>query len=278
MPDYGGQYNLTAPSLADKQVAALQLDSAGRLVTVNSSLIPGTNPTSLGKAEDAAHTTGDTGVMVLGVRNDGFATLTSADGDYTAVATNGQGMLMIAGASGAFNAATASAITKAEDAAHTTGDSGVMMLGVRNDTNASATSATGDYGYIQIDPTGSVVTKPYSPAATDWQYAAAASGIVNTTTAVTVKAAGGAGLRNYITGMCIMADALGAATELVVRDGAAGTVIYRTKITTAGLPNGRQINFPTPLKGTAATLLEIATLTASVTGAVYVNMQGYVGP
>lgn len=44
-------------------------------------VIPGTAATSLGKAEDAAHTTGDTGVMALGVRNDGGAA-SAANGDY----------------------------------------------------------------------------------------------------------------------------------------------------------------------------------------------------
>lgn len=112
----------------------------------------------------------------------------------------------------------------------------------------------------------------------DWSYAAAASGISNTTTAVTVKAAAGAGLRNYITQIQISSDALGAATELCIRDGAGGTVLWRTKIGTAGYPNGFQTSFPTPLRGTANTLLEVVTLTASVTGAVFFNSQGYIAP
>lgn len=108
-----------------------------------------------------------------------------------------------------------------------------------------------------------------------WTYSAAASGIVNTTTAVTFKAAH-ASLRNYVTSIQIMSEALGAATELAIRDGAGGTVLWRTKIGTGGIVSGLSINFPVPLKGTAATLLEVVTLTASVTGAVYFNAQGYV--
>ena len=38
------------------------------------------------------------------------------------------------------------------------------------------------------------------------------------------------------------------------------------------------IKFDNPLKSTAATLLEVVTLTASGTGAVYVNAQGYIAP
>ena len=43
---------------------------------------PGVAATSLGKAEDAAHTSGDTGVMTLGVRRDTPSTLAGTDGDY----------------------------------------------------------------------------------------------------------------------------------------------------------------------------------------------------
>jgi hypothetical protein len=109
-----------------------------------------------------------------------------------------------------------------------------------------------------------------------WQYAAAASGIVNTTTAVTIKAAAAAGIRNYIKTLTIPHDALGGVTEFAVRDGASGTVIYRGKLqitATEGVP----ITFDPPLRGTAATLLEVVTLTA-VTGGVYPNATGYVAP
>lgn len=122
-----------------------------------------------------------------------------------------------------------------------------------------------------------VIAVPGVPAS-PWSYAAAASGIVNTTTAVTIKTAAGAGLRNYISSIDIVAEALGTATEVAIRDGAGGTVIWRMKIGTGGLTGGRQIQFLTPLRSTANTLLEVVTLTASTTGAVYFNAQGFVGP
>lgn len=109
-----------------------------------------------------------------------------------------------------------------------------------------------------------------------WQYAAAAGGLSNTTTAVTVCPAQGAGLRCYMTNLQLDTSALGVATEVVVRDGAAGTVIWRGLVGTAGVP-AENIVFSTPLKGTANTLMEVATLTASVTGSVYVNTQGFNG-
>lgn len=48
-------------------------------------IIPGTGATNLGKAEDAAHTTGDTGVMVLGVRNDANLAFADTDLDYAPI-------------------------------------------------------------------------------------------------------------------------------------------------------------------------------------------------
>ena len=44
-----------------------------------------------GLAEDAAHTTGDTGVMALAVRNDAATSLSGTDGDYSPVAVTAQG-------------------------------------------------------------------------------------------------------------------------------------------------------------------------------------------
>jgi hypothetical protein len=159
--------------------------------------------------------------------------------------------------------------------AHSSASSGApVRIGGRVNTTLDTTLIQGDASDVMITSAGQVIQKPFGSAENDWQYAAAASGIVNTTTAVTIKAAGAASIRNFITAITIMAEALGAATELVIRDGAAGTVIFRTKIPTTGLPT-TNIEFPTPLKGTAATLLEVATLTASVTGAVYVNARGY---
>lgn len=59
-------------------------------------VIPGVTATSLGKAEDAAHVSGDTGVSVLFVRNDGnAATLTSADADYTTPSVTSDGSVHV---------------------------------------------------------------------------------------------------------------------------------------------------------------------------------------
>jgi len=125
---------------------------------------------------------------------------------------------------------------------------------------------------------GRLITRPHSIPENEWQYAAASGGIANTTTAVTIVAAQAAGVRNYLTSLQLSSDALGAATEIAIRDGAGGTVLWRGKIGTAGIAGVITIQFSDPLKSTAATLLEVVTLSASVFGGVYVNAQGYKAP
>lgn len=124
---------------------------------------------------------------------------------------------------------------------------------------------------------GKLIVRPHSIPENEWKYAAASGGIANTTTGVTLAAAGGAGLSVYITSMQLQAEALTNATEVAIRDGAGGTVVWRSKIGTSGLPL-TQIGFEDPIKGTANTLLEFVTLTASGAGAVYINAQGYYAP
>lgn len=144
-------------------------------------------------------------------------------------------------------------------------------------TSPDTTLAANDVCWHTMTSGGALLTTPYGLPEVQWQYAAAASGIVNTTTAVTFKAAAGAGLRNYCTSIDIMWEALTNATELAIRDGASGTVIWRTKIP-SGVAGSKSVTFPVPLKGTAATLMEVVTLTASVAGAVYFNATGFVAP
>ena len=64
------------------------------------SIVPGTGATNLGKAEDAAHSSGDVGVMPLAVRNDDIAALGGADGDYATLQVNAAGALYTNDASG----------------------------------------------------------------------------------------------------------------------------------------------------------------------------------
>lgn len=152
-----------------------------------------------------------------------------------------------------------------------------FVTGATSTTN-SLLMGVGGYGFngttwdrVRGDTVG-ISTQP-GLVATHWTYAAAANGITNTTTAVTVKATAGASVRNVITSIQVSAGTLGAATEVVIRDGAAGTVLWRIFVGTGGI--NANFTLPVPIFGTANTLLEVATLTATVTGGVYVNLQGF---
>lgn len=123
---------------------------------------------------------------------------------------------------------------------------------------------------------GRLVVRPHSIPENEWSYAAASGGRSNTTTALIIKTAAGEGVRNYVTSIQVMSEELTNATELTIENGD-GTVLWRTKITTAGLPVA-QIRFDNPIGSTANQSLRVRTVTASGTGAVYVNAQGYVAP
>jgi hypothetical protein len=129
--------------------------------------------------------------------------------------------------------------------------------------------------YPALTEEGHTIVRQNSQPQLCWSFASIASGILNTTVATTIKAAV-AGQRGNLASLQIQHEPLGAATELVVRDGAAGAVMFRMKLplTTAQAPI--LIHFNPPLRQAAVnTLMEVATLTASITGAVYVNAQGF---
>jgi len=156
--------------------------------------------------------------------------------------------------------------------------SNVVPTGIeaRTSSKTSVSNATNTRPIATVD--GRQVIRLNSIPENEWQYAAASGGITNTTTAATLVAAQAAGVRNYLTSLQISSDVLGAATEIAIRDGAGGTVLWRGKIGTAGIAGVSTIQFSDPLKSTAATLLEVVTLSASVFGGVYVNAQGYIAP
>jgi hypothetical protein len=114
-----------------------------------------------------------------------------------------------------------------------------------------------------------------SPLANGWSYAAASGGIENTSD-VAIKAAAGVGRYNYLTSIQLMNADDTVGTEVVVKDGS--TVIYRTYLpamaaSTAPVPV--QVHFNPPLVGSNNTALNVAAITTSAK--IYVNAQGYVG-
>jgi hypothetical protein len=171
-----GKYKIavdTANVADGDSIASYLVDSAGTLLTstlvgadqsldvnVTQSVLPtgaATETTlasvlselqALSHAEDAAHTSGDLGVMSLAVRNDAGTPL-AADGDYIPLTTDSSGALRVVG-----TFSVDFSFDYAEDSAHTTGDVGAFTLAVRRDTRTSGVSADGDYASFNVNANG----------------------------------------------------------------------------------------------------------------------------
>lgn len=108
---------------------------------------------------------------------------------------------------------------------------------------------------------------------TDWVYTPPAGGYTNSTSDVAIKAAAGAGIRNYITSMQIGAGvALATASELVIKS--ASTIIWRMSLPAAVIAP-INIIFDPPLVSAANEALNIAAVTQFATGNLSVNARGY---
>jgi hypothetical protein len=170
--------------------AANQATIIGHLDGVEGLL--GAGASGLGKAEDSAHSSGDVGTFILGVRNENASALSDTEGDYTPIAVDRFGSVVIsstwpedepwisaswvnmigavrndAGATLTSTDGDISTISvdgagrlrvaaeKAEDAPHTTGDIGVMALAVRSDSQ-TVTGADGDYVPLLVNSSGAL--------------------------------------------------------------------------------------------------------------------------
>jgi hypothetical protein len=161
---------------ADGDYSPLQVDSSGRLRV----LADLTASFDFTYAEDSAHTDGDVGAFVLAVRQDTLASSTSADGDYGAFKQTSLGELYVhdASANASLDAietdvaaietelldqgttldsilSELQGLSHAEDAAHVSGDLGIMSLAVRNDAG-TALAADGDYIPLSTDANGNL--------------------------------------------------------------------------------------------------------------------------
>lgn len=114
------------------------------------SIIPGTGATNLGKAEDAAHTTGDVGVMTLAVRQD-TQTDFGADGDYVPLSINADGELRV-------TSSASTGVTHTDDAAFTVAtDDGVPAFAMFDDSTPDSVDE-GDAGILRMSANRNLYT------------------------------------------------------------------------------------------------------------------------
>lgn len=134
------------------------VDANGDLqVVIPNSIVPGTGATNLGKAEDGGSAGGDTLVGVAAVQDAALSALGSVDGDYTWLRVDANGALWTQLAA---PGTAATDLAKAEDDPHATGDVGIAVWGVRQNT-PTALAADGDYQPFIFDTNGRLhVTDP----------------------------------------------------------------------------------------------------------------------
>jgi hypothetical protein len=128
--------------------------SAQNIATIGTSIVPGVSATHLGKAEDAAHASGDTGVAVWAVRTDTLAASSGTTGDYEPFHTDSVGALW-----------TRSAGELVDDAAFTPGTSRVMPMGMQADETATDSVDEGDVGAPRMTLDRKQIVTTYAHAA-----------------------------------------------------------------------------------------------------------------
>lgn len=148
-----------------------------------------------------------------------------------------------------------------------------VHVGGRGRTALFTTPAQDDLVALTQSIGGQLITADYAPPEATWSYAAASGGITNTTD-VEAKAAAGAGLRNYVTGLQLRGNSA-TGTEFVIKDGAS-TVLWRGHVPPSTSTGPGSFVFTPPLRGSANTAINIACVTTGT--ATYANLQGYVGP
>lgn len=147
----------------------------------------------------------------------------------------------------------------------------VLMGGVvLKTTPVSLTDGLGHY--LQGTESAALVVEKHAAGVNGWSYAPPSGGIAGSSAGVTAKASAGAGLRNYVDSMQLSWNTLSAATDFQIRDGASGTVLARFALPTAA--GSMNVVFDKPLRGSAATLIEIAQ-SGTVTGGILCNLQGH---
>lgn len=145
-----------------------------------------------------------------------------------------------------------------------------IRIGARALTADYTAVATGQTADLKATTVGAVVTHPYNIPEVSWQYATPIASPITGTTATAIKAAAAAGIRNYVTGFTAYNNSA-TASIITIQDGA--TVIYTDYLPANGAV---RVTFPVPLRGTAATAMNVVLNTTATS--TFVSAQGYTAP
>lgn len=214
-------------------------------------VIVGVTSTALGKAEDAVHGSGDTGVAAWAVANEAQTTL-AADGDYIGQAADTAGNRLVVG-NIAHDGVDAKAPVKVGAKAT------ASVLGATPVAAADRTDLFAGTDGVLIVRDGTSLEDIISDTKTNTDAAS---------TAMTGAFAATASQRIYLTDICL-SNSSATFITVDIRDGAAGAVLFTFPVpATSGVVH----SFKTPLRFTANTALAFdgsaaaTTLTCSVVG------------
>ncbi len=145
----------------------------------------------------------------------------------------------------------------------------VAIGGRASNANIAAMSATGDLVAQLMTMIGVSIFKPYSLPEADWTN----SIVLTTNTDTSLKAAAGAGIKNYLTALQVQNTHATVETTLIIKD---GTTARFTINLPANMSAPVPIIFPSPIQTAANAVLNVA---CGTTGSnVLVNAQGYFAP
>lgn len=173
------------------------------------------------------------------------------------------------GGSNALNGGTAGSVGIGGLAADSAASSGNPVLTAGRVRAAVDTTFAANDAMALTGTTGmQLLVKPYGLPETDWQFSSA----ITNNTATAARTAGAAGVRNYTTALQYQ-NTSATASDIQILDGA--TVLWRGHAP-ANMALPASIQWPTPLRGTAATALNVQLVTTGTN--TLVNLQGYQAP
>lgn len=135
----------------DGSATPISADGTNGLDVDVTRVIPGTTSTALGKAEDAAHSSGDTGVMALAVRQDTATQLAGTDGDYSPLITDASGRLHVN--VGASALPTGAATAAKQPALGTAGAASADVLTIQGVASMTPLQIADNGGSLTVDGT-----------------------------------------------------------------------------------------------------------------------------
>lgn len=158
--------------------------------------------------------------------------------------------------------------------AHSSASTGSpVRTGGRVISTLDTTLAQGDASDLAVTTGQQLVIKGFATSENDWQATSGTTALA-VATSTQLKAAGAASIRNFVTACQFVNTSATVSTTVSILDGASVIWTGFLPATTAALQViPTNVDFPTPLRGTAATAMNIQL--GTTLAAVYYGCQGY---